>query len=532
MTAPGHPAPPHYATPHPAPGTAPPEASGAAALAAEQEQPWLRLDKRMLLVHPVDEVVKLLPVLLISLVVGTQSGNHTFGLIVVAVLVAYALLRWFTTSYRIGPVHVQLRTGVFQKNLLSVPRNRIRSVDVESGVLHRVLGLSVVRIGTGQQSGHGDSKRFELNALDSALVPALRAALLAGHREPAAPVDAEAAQLGADAGTPRRETEIAHWTPAWVRYAPFSVTGVLTVAAAIGLAFQYGLGKRIADSSAVSRGVDSMQHLGIAAAVALGLVALIVVASGLSCVRYLIAFGNLRVTDNGKVLHVSHGLLKIRQTTLDRARLRGTSLREPLLLRAAGGAHLDAIMTGISSGKGQSTLLMPQAPRAEAERVAAVVLGGDHSPVELAPHGPAARRRRYTRALLPVAALAVATAVATAMGVPLGWQAWAGLAALAAAATALAWDRYRGLGHATPPGWLITRSGSLDRSRASLEADGIIGWTVRQSWFQRRAGVATVVAATPAGAGHYEVLDLPADRAWALIETVTPGAGDIWTRDT
>ena len=115
---------------------------------------------------------------------------------------------------------------------------------------------------------------------------------------------------------------------------------------------------------------------------------------------------------------------------------------------------------------------------------------------------------------------------------PAWWRPLPGPRGRPTPATALAWDRYRGLGHAAPPGWLITRSGSLDRSRASLEADGIIGWTVRQSWFQRRAGVATVVAATPAGAGHYEVLDLPADRAWPLIETVTPGAGDIWTRTT
>ncbi|MFD4180289.1 PH domain-containing protein [Rhodococcus sp. NPDC058514] len=530
MSSQGHRAPQYFEAQNPAPGTAPPEASGAAALAAEQEQPWLRLDKRMLLVHPVDEVVKLLPVLLISLIVGSQSGNHIFGLAVVAALVAYALLRWFTTSYRIGPVHVQLRTGVFQKNLLSVPRNRIRSVDVESGVLHRVLGLSIVRIGTGQQSGHGDSKRFELNALDSALVPALRAALLAGHQEPAGSADAGTAQAGAAAWTP--ETEIAHWTPAWVRYAPFSVTGVLTVAAVVGLAFQYGLGSRIANSPMVTRGLDSAQQLGTAVAVALALLALLVVASALSCVRYLIAFGNLRVTDTGTVLHVSHGLLKTRQTTLDRTRLRGTSLREPLLLRAAGGARLDAIMTGISAEKAQSTLLMPQSPKAEAERVAGVVLGGAHSPTTLTAHGPAARRRRYTRALIPVTTLAATAGVAAALGAPLRWPLWAGLAAAAVAATALAWDRYRGLGHAAPPGWLITRSGSLDRSRASLEADGIIGWTVRQSYFQRRAGVATVVAATPAGAGHYEVLDLPADRAWALIETVTPGAGDIWIRTT
>ncbi|MET0994667.1 MAG: PH domain-containing protein, partial [Mycobacterium sp.] len=77
-------------------------------------------------------------------------------------------------------------------------------------------------------------------------------------------------------------------------------------------------------------------------------------------------------------------------------------------------------------------------------------------------------------------------------------------------------------------GWLITRSGSLDRQRHSLESEGVIGWTVRETFFQRRAGVATVVAATPAGTGSYEVIDLPAENAWALIEAVTPGGGDVW----
>ena len=43
--------------------------------------------------------------------------------------------------------------------------------------------------------------------------------------------------------------------------------------------------------------------------------------------------------------------------------------------------------------------------------------------------------------------------------------------------------------------------------------------------------MATVVAATPAGRGHYRVLDLPAAQAWGLIERVTPGAGGDWTRD-
>ncbi|GAA3195248.1 hypothetical protein GCM10020255_096750 [Rhodococcus baikonurensis] len=72
--------------------------------------------------------------------------------------------------------------------------------------------------------------------------------------------------------------------------------------------------------------------------VVIALVVLLVLSSALACVQYLIAFGNMKLTDNGRILHVSHGLLKTRQTTLDRARLRGTTLKEPLLLRLARGA--------------------------------------------------------------------------------------------------------------------------------------------------------------------------------------------------
>lgn len=505
----------------------PAEAETAAAEAAEEEQPWLRLDRRMLLVHPVNEVVKLLPVLLVSVVLGSQSGNHWWGLGVVTLLVVFGLLRYFTTTYRIGPVHVQLRTGVFQKKLLSVPRSRIRSVDVEAGVMHRLLGLSIVRIGTGQRAGSGhDSNKFELNALSTALVPDLRAALLAGAQQ------ARGLQTpGAPASnvTEPVDTEIGHWEPSWVRYAPFSFTGIAIIAAIIGISFQYGIGTAVAKSSAVSDSFDSLESLGIALMVVIALVVLLVLSSALACVQYLIAFGNMKLTDNGRILHVSHGLLKTRQTTLDRARLRGTTLKEPLLLRLARGARLDAIMTGVSAEKKESSLLLPQGPRREAERVMATVIGDSRqASTPLIPHGPAARRRRYTRALFLATVAFLVCVACAASGVHVPIYAWFGVAVLAIGGAALAYDRYHGLGHAVLPGWLITRSGSLDRQRHSLESEGVIGWTVRETFFQRRAGVATVVAATPAGTGSYEVIDLPAENAWALIEAVTPGGGDVW----
>ena len=87
----------------------------------------------------------------------------------------------------------------------------------------------------------------------------------------------------------------------------------------------------------------------------------------------------------------------------------------------------------------------------------------------------------------------------------------------------LAEDRYRNLGHDRWPGGLVMRQGSLVRRRCVLTATGIVGWTLRESFFQRRRGLATVTATTAAGRQHYDVVDIPADAGVALADAVVPG---------
>ena len=104
------------------------------------------------------------------------------------------------------------------------------------------------------------------------------------------------------------------------------------------------------------------------------------------------------------------------------------------------------------------------------------------------------------------------------LGVPVGF---ASLLLLPLAAW-LAVDRYGGLGHALTAPHLVTRIGGLRRRTVALQRDGVIGWTFRQSVFQRRAGVVTAQAVTAAGRGGYVVLDVAADDAVALADAVTP----------
>ena len=473
---------------------------------------WQRLSPRMLLVHPVHEVMRQLPVLIGSLVLGSATGNPLWTVAGVALIVAYGLARWFTTTYRIGPEEVTLRTGVLQRSVLSVPRNRIRSVSTDARLLHRLLGLTVLRVSTGREAT-GDTV-FALDAVPAGDVPRLRAVLLADSLPP----------------QPSGRV-LAAWQPSWLRYSPLTFTGLAMIAAAVGVISQSGLLRTLRDSAVLRAGEGAAQGLGVWGAVAVGAAVVLVASVVLSVTQSLLTYANLMLRRDGEVLHLSHGLLRVREHTYDMRRLRGGTLREPLLVRMFGGARLDAVMTGVA-GAGEASQLLPPCPRTTAEAVLVdLIERPDVVTGALTPHGPAAIRRRWVRALaLPVVASVGAGIAALTVGI--GVWVWPVLALLAAFSVFLAVDRSRSLGHRVGGGWLVARAGSMQRRRDCVAAPGIVGWTVRQSWPQRRAGVATLVAATAAGTKRYEVLDVPADAAWTIAATTSPWlAATSWARD-
>ncbi|KAA9373520.1 PH domain-containing protein [Microbispora cellulosiformans] len=508
----------------------------------------------MLLVHPVQEVVRAAPALLGLLVAGTSSGGkgHLWSAAGVGLTVLFGMLRWFTTTYRISPEQVQVRRGLLNRKVLTVPRDRVRTVDVTSHVLHRVLGLARVEVGTGTSDRRHDS-RLKLDALSADEAARLRVELL--HRSPAAqspaasPVPPPAGSMAAG------ETELARMRPGWVRFGPFTMSGLVTVGVVGGFV-----------SRLVSEGNIDLDRVGpvretwrwfsamsLALEIATVLLALMVFVGVASTLGYVLAYGNFRLTRHAEgTLHVTRGLLTRRATTIEERRLRGVEIDEPLLLRAVRGARLSAVTTGLRSKEGGQrggSTLLPPAPRAEAVAVAGLVLshtpgatggpapvtgpdtGPDTGPltspltVPLIPHGPAALRRRFTRAFGVHAPILLALLLLWVLGEPPLWP-WLTAAALLPVTALLAADRYRSLGHALTSGYLVTRWGSLVRRRVVLRCDGVIGWTVERSFFQRRAGLATLTATTAAGAQSYQVRDVDLAEALRLAAAGTPGLLD------
>jgi putative membrane protein len=493
----------------------------------KSEIAWQRLSPRMLLVHPVHELLRQLPLLIGGLVLGSTTGNQSWTWAVLALSAVLGVARWFTTSYRIEADpqsgHVQLRVGILHRKVLSVPRNRIRSVQTDARLLHRLLGLSVLRVSTGQESrGEHGSGAFELNAVKVEEVPRLRAILLAESPRPAdAATDRPAAQ----------STVLARWQPSWLRYAPLSLSGLLTMVAAAGVVFQSGFVGPLQHSRLVESGLAAVQKLGETATVAVIVAAVLVASVLLAVLRSLVTYGNLVLLRQADVLHLRHGLLRLREHTYDMSRLRGGTLRQPLLVRVLGGARLDAVMTGVH-GAGESSILLPPCPVSTAEAVLTGLVGDpDVVGGPLRGHGPRAAARRWTRALGIPALVGVVLAVLTVRGGTSGVPAWLWVAwvALTAWCALLAADRALALGHRVDNRWLVMRSGSLVRRRDCLAAAGIIGWTVRQSPFQRRAGVATLVAATAAGTKRYPLIDVPENLVWGVAAQASPWVADsMW----
>ena len=479
---------------------------------SDRRADWQRLDPRMLLVYPVRELVRFLPVLLGIFIAGTASGRtdwwHGLG---VVIPMALGVLRYFTTYFRITETRVELRRGLLNRHQLSTPLDRVRTVDVTASLTHRALGLTTVRIGTGTAS-KDDEDHLDLDGLPAARARALRTELL---------------HLGAvdQAQAATEDRVVLRLDPSWVRFAPLTTTGLVLAGAALGVMAQtvniLGGFDRI-DPDDVA---DSTAGWSVALAVPIGLVLLLVAVSALAIGGYVVTNWGFTLTHTGPAgrgaWHLRRGLLTTRETTLDDERVSGVTTAAPLGLRLAGGARVSAIVTGLGGDSAGRSLLAPPAPRAVVDGVAGEVLG-TAAPL-LAPltdHGPQARRRRYTRALWPTVVIVVAAGLL--VGV-VGWSTW-WLAVVVALPLAilLARDRAAALGHALVDGHVVARSGSLDRRRDALAVHGVIGWNLRSSWFQRRAGLTTLVATTAGGRQAVTVLDVPEESALVLARAALP----------
>ncbi|MEV6910583.1 PH domain-containing protein [Amycolatopsis sp. NPDC051071] len=423
------------------------------------------------------------------------------------------LFTWKATRYRVTADRMETAFTLVFRSRKSLQRERIRNVDLTANPVHRLFGVAVVTIGTGSHESGGQG-RLKLNPVSRAEAERLRAELLRRAETTETDEDAPLAKLD--------------WR--WIRYAPMSfLTPTLGLAAGGGL-------MQVSEWVGLQKGlIDWVMDLFLGIPLVVSILVLLAIAMVVGLVGALGLFvemwWNYRLDrESGGTLRVRRGLFTTRSISLEEARLRGIDLVEPLGNRIAGVARVDAIATGMRQSdddeKTDYHTLLPAASVATANRIAAEVLREPVSPTEavrLATH-PRAARGRLLRwwvgsvvVLLAIFAILgfLLTDVLLVIGAALG-------IVLLPASVLLALDAYRNLGHGITGRYLVGRHGTMRRSTFALERDGVIGWTVKQSVFQRRKGLLTVVATTAAGAGAYSVYDAGEEQGLVFAEESVP----------
>ncbi|MCX5201960.1 PH domain-containing protein [Streptomyces sp. NBC_00237] len=488
-------------------------------------EPWRKLDRRAVLVAAllmggiafsggVPAFVAL------SVPFGVPSAlGWVLGGAALFVLVSAGLeyVRWRHTRYRIGPERAELHTGLLLVKRRSLTRERIRTVDLTAHPLLRVFGLVKVRIGSGEHSVGGADSILQLNPVTRREGDRLRRELLnrAALEDADDPADGRLATLD----------------PRWIRYAPLSFVAPLLGIGAGGAVMQgsewFGLQLEVIDW--VGDLFDGVTVLWMIVTLAVVLLAAGVVgALGLFVEMW---WGYRLDREPGGTLRVQRGLFTSRSISIEERRLRGVEVLEPLGVRLSGAARVDAVATGLAETetdqKTDRKTLIPPAPKDVAEAVAARVLREPVSPTasaRLRAHPRAARGRRLRWALGSVLGVVLPLAL---LGVLLTqvlvWVAVAVAVVLLPLTALMAVDAYRSLGHGLSGDYLVVRSGSMRRATVALRRDGVIGFTVKQSVFQRRAGLMTVTATTAAGVGAYSAYDVGAGEGLEFADEAVEG---------
>ena len=445
----------------------------------------------------------LLPGLLVLLTASRREGGWEVWAMLLAI--PYAVLslgRYLTFTYRYETDDIVVREGLLFRNERHVPYARIQNLDSVQTVLHRLGGVVEVRLQTG--GGQEPEATLRVIALDD--FEEMRRRVARGKEA----TTGNAVPAAGPADTAPRHVLVRVSAGDLVRFGLIENQGMVIVAAVLGLVWEAGLFERYVDpridadqGTELVRQVEGwvaawtlLRGLALAAAVAM---AFIVFVRVLSIAWALVRLHGFTLARAGADLRTDYGLLTRVSASIPPGRVQTLTMREGPLHRLFGRASMSAETAGGQGGRSGSAQREWLAPIVGRERlrdlVCEVLPDVDLAAVEWRPPHPGAMRRVLSKSLL---AAATASVLVLAIG---GWSTWPIVPVLLASATVRARLYVRHLGWATTDAAVLFRSGALTQQVSIARFAKMQALAVRESPFDRRAGMARVHVDT-AGTGE------------------------------
>jgi putative membrane protein len=442
-----------------------------------------------------------LPLIVVVLVGGGGLGRiAAYGALGLVVSVGMAWVQWTSTRWYLDGESVRLRSGVLSERVVTIPLERVQSVDTVRGPVQRAFGVVELHV---QSAGGGRKGEIVLKAVTTAAAEELRDAVRAAGPTPLRAASPEAVGVDATGSDAlRREWRLDRRSLLVAALTSGSLGVLVPVVAAASQALDDVLGPEQAERLLPTSAADAL----------LLALAVLLLAWVLSVLGTVVAFAGFRVVREGERLRISRGVVERRDASVPIARIHAVRVVESPLREPFGLAQVRIETAGYADEPATAQTLVPLVRRRDVPEVLAALVPELRISLDGLQALPRRAARRYALPPVALAALVAAPVVAFA-GTP-------GLAALALlpAAAALGLARHRAGGWRLTEDGLVLRTRGLTRTTAAADPRRLQAIRTAATPFQRRAALATLA------------VDVSSGRRFALRHVEAATAGELLGR--
>ncbi|MDQ0340296.1 putative membrane protein [Caldalkalibacillus uzonensis] len=466
----------------------------------------------------VKELFFMLIFVFISLV--STGVSHKFLLLVITLtgvaimlIIAGSVLYWWRFIYYVKDGELRIEYGILIRKRRYIPTERIQSINLTAGIIHRLLGLTKVEIDTATSSEHAEAT---LAAVELSEAKKLQALLSAGQ-----PETDTGHQHTSTADFSRPESGVHYHLPVKDLLIAASTSGSFGVLFSILLAVISPIDKLFPSLNLFDLLTDFVQSN---LTLILYLVPLIALVSWLAAIIYTaVKYANFTLVRRDTDVYVSYGLLERREFTIPLRRIQAIRITENPLRQLFGLTTVYIECAGYGKEYGGSRMLYPLLRRRDLESFLQAVAPHDweldtHRPGQLGirPVPSRALFRYQLRLCLPVFLVVIPAVI---------WLPYGFLALLILGlASMLAYWQYKDAGWITSGPLLVLRSRFLSKVTMLIPQRCVQSAHVNRSFFQRRRKLASIGVRVLSGfdGAFFSVRDVDAPDGEALLDWCKP----------
>jgi putative membrane protein len=282
--------------------------------------------------------------------VGEIWGRLGVGFGVFLLIAIYGLLKWLMFRYQMQDGQLIVRQGIFVRKETIIPIERVQSVDISEGLLHRLTGTVKLQV----QTSGGQKPE---------------AVLIAVSREEALVIQRNLLETFVTTESINVQSELT--VPTAPRLRKLSKIRLLLIGCTAG-----GLGIGLALFGSIAYQLVEFVPLRTSETVVTSwfssltvifiiVIFLLVLAWFVSVVLAIIRFGNYTISRNGERLTIVRGIIERRQVTIPINRIQAIRLEEEPIWQWLGFLAVHAVSKGYGQEQEETTLLFPLLRRAE-----------------------------------------------------------------------------------------------------------------------------------------------------------------------